>query len=1006
MKLPWSIRLALLLIVVPLPGLRAQLNPAAHWETIKTQHFFVHFTPATEAQARRAAANAERAYALLASELHPPRGMIDLVITDDADFSNGSATPYPTNRIIIYANPPIDDSALRFTDDWNAMAITHELTHVFHLDRTRGWWAIAQKIFGRNDMFFPNFNDPSWLTEGLAVHFESRFTGGGRLRGTEHEIMARAALIDRRFPAVNSLSLDSPNFPFGETAYAYGSLLVDFMARRYGETKVRSFIEDQAAQPIPFLLDYSAKRTFGVSWLRAWDEFRDSLRREIGTPTAPIIGWRELTHDGVIVSSPRWATDSSLIYTGTPGRESFGAYRVSVDGRRTRIGRRNSRSPNVALPDGGLLFSQLEFTSPYEERSDLYVQRERGGNPLTWLHLQSRHVEQRLTTGARLSAPDARARDGAIVAVQTLPAATRLVRVSRDGKTITPLTDGSMDVQWTEPRWSHAGDRIAAVRWARGGLADIVVLDTTGRILTSIARGHSVQSTPSWSEDDGAVVYSSDRTGLPQLYLYVLPAVDRALANGVVLGHQLTAGEHALSNTATGLFEPQLSRDSLVAAVLLRGDGYHLGVAPCCAASGAAASPDEYKQVSPIPVGPVTADSSRATRYSPWRTFWPRWWQPEIDPGILHNESRIGFSTGGSDVLGVHAFDLKLEWGTQNTGMVGSGSYSYAGLGLPILSVTGIADWDELGNIVTSGTPVQTLGDLRRGIRSSDASATWIRQRVRSALSFSVGAGVEQRDYATSPGNLLSQLDSGGVYDPATFPRLLVAAGWSNLQRPVFSISPEDGMTLAFTARERLRSGITANGPSSLSLVGVTTMFKSLDLPGFAHHVLALRAAGGWSDLRSNAYFAAGGTSGTQIELVPGYFIGETRQTFGVRGFEPGTLLGVRAVGGTIAYRAPLVMAGRGLSILPVFFDRMSLELFGEGARAWCPNASADRQVCTSQARTEQRTIASVGGEINLTTALFAWEDPYRLRFGVAAPVKNSVNAPRQTFYFAAGFSF
>jgi len=265
---------------------------------------------------------------------------------------------------------------------------------------------------------------------------------------------------------------------------------------------------------------------------------------------------------------------------------------------------------------------------------------------------------------------------------------------------------------------------------------------------------------------------------------------------------------------------------------------------------------------------------------------------------------------------------------------------------------------------------------------------------------------VERREYTTNPVGLIPSIDSVGTFDPATFPRLLASIGWTNLQRPVFSISPEDGMTFAVTARERLRSGFTANGPSSLSVVGVTTAYKSLDLPGFAHHVLALRAAGGWSDLRSNAYFEAGGTSGSQIELFPSYFVGETRQTFGVRGFVPGTLAGVRAVGGTVAYRAPLYMAGRGLSILPVFFDRASLELFGEGATAWCPSASADRQVCNTAARTTRQTIASVGGELNLTTALFAWEDPYRLRFGVAAPVRNPVNAPAATFYFAAGFSF
>src|SRR5690348_10760568 len=77
----------------------------------------------------------------------------------------------------------------------------------------------------------------------------------------------------------------------------------------------------------------------------------------------------------LLVSSPRWVSDSTLAYTGTSGRDVYAAWSVDLAGRRSRIGRRNSESPQVRLPDGSLLFAQFEFTSPYEVRSDLFVQR-------------------------------------------------------------------------------------------------------------------------------------------------------------------------------------------------------------------------------------------------------------------------------------------------------------------------------------------------------------------------------------------------------------------------------------------------------------------------------------------------------------------------------------------------------------------------------------------------------------------------------------------------------
>ena len=134
----------------------AQVNPSGHWQTIRTEHFYVSFTPATEEIARRAAVSAESAYVKLSQHLHPPRGMIDIVVADNVDYSNGAASPFPSNRILIYANPPVNESALRFTDDPTDLVVTHELTHIFQLDRVGGIWRPLQKIFGRQPLLFPN----------------------------------------------------------------------------------------------------------------------------------------------------------------------------------------------------------------------------------------------------------------------------------------------------------------------------------------------------------------------------------------------------------------------------------------------------------------------------------------------------------------------------------------------------------------------------------------------------------------------------------------------------------------------------------------------------------------------------------------------------------------------------------------------------------------------------------------------------------------------------------
>ncbi|HEX6576521.1 MAG TPA: hypothetical protein VF042_16250, partial [Gemmatimonadaceae bacterium] len=141
--------LLFLALIVPLRAVSAQLPPNDHWRTIATQHFYIHFPRGLEEQGKRGAVDAERAFAELSTELKAPKGKIDLVISDNVDYVNGYATPYPSNRIVVYAHPPVDAPELRNYDDWLRLVITHELTHVFHLDRADGVWRLGRSIFGR-----------------------------------------------------------------------------------------------------------------------------------------------------------------------------------------------------------------------------------------------------------------------------------------------------------------------------------------------------------------------------------------------------------------------------------------------------------------------------------------------------------------------------------------------------------------------------------------------------------------------------------------------------------------------------------------------------------------------------------------------------------------------------------------------------------------------------------------------------------------------------------------
>ena len=956
----------------------AQPDPSHHWRTLETAHFRVHVPAGLEREGRVAGAAAERGYTLLARELHPPRGPIDLVVSDDADYSNGYATPFPGNRIVVFATPPVEADALRLNEDWLQLVVTHELTHIFHLDRSRGVWAVGQRLLGRAPFLFPNVYSPSWLTEGLAVYYESRLTAGGRLNDAQFRDYALAAAREDRLPALADLSLATPRFPGGDAAYGYGALLMASLARAGGDSAVPRFVERQSGALVPLLQDRAARHVFGATFTAAFDALRDSLRLATAAERGAAPRYRALTTHAYFALAPRWVDDSTLVYTGGDGRSSNAAWLVTTSGVRTRVGRRNGVGANVPLADGGFLFAQPDYVAPEIVRSDLYVQH---GTTMT-----------RLTHDARLIQPDARRTgDGAIVAVQLDATRARLVLLRADGTALRVLRDAAPDETWSEPRWSPDGSQVAAIRRPHAAPFQLVLVDVASGALRVLLASPSVLASPSWRPDGRAISFTREDDGTPVVHVVAphdgdqapLPGFDRTVA------------------VATPEWSPDGTR---LAASVLVADGWRLALA--AGAPISADRPDSLQRDS-LPARPQPLAAGAYRDYAAARTLLPTWWMPVLESGP-YGATRLGAFTSAADVVGRHAFAASLALQTDGRFATGGVAYRYAGLRRPLVDLALSQDWTGLGYAVdASGVP---LGRLLKRTQDLSLAATWVRPRYRTAASVTAGLGLERRSFATDPAPLLPTLDPTYAGD-YRYPRAFLGAGWSNAQRPRLAISPEDGVSLAFTARERLRLD-AATATRSTSIVGTANGYRSLDLPGFAHHVLALRLAGGWADARSPSSLEVGGTSGSAVGLLPGVVVGEGRRTFGVRGFPTAAAYGTQAAAASLEYRAPLRLGGTGLAALPLFFDRSSLSFFADAGRAGCVANVAYQDIC-APAAVLNRTLASVGAELGVSLAVLQIDAPELVRVGVAVPVagRDAVSAAVQHVapvggYVAFGYSF
>ena len=105
---PLIIRLSIsaLLLLAVVPGVRAAsvFDPAYRFRTLSTEHFIVYFHQGEDRLAARLAAIAEDTWQKLRVPLgRTPPALTHVVLVDQTELANGSATPLPYDTIVVTA---------------------------------------------------------------------------------------------------------------------------------------------------------------------------------------------------------------------------------------------------------------------------------------------------------------------------------------------------------------------------------------------------------------------------------------------------------------------------------------------------------------------------------------------------------------------------------------------------------------------------------------------------------------------------------------------------------------------------------------------------------------------------------------------------------------------------------------------------------------------------------------------------------------------------------------
>jgi hypothetical protein len=1027
---------AVLSLLPVFAGAHAQLPADAEWHTIESRHFRVTYHTGLEELARHATASAERAHAALRVFVaDAPRGTIDLVLSDNADFSNGYATPFPSNRIVVYAKPPVDVLELQYVHDWIDLVVVHELAHIFHLDVTGGVGRALRAVFGRAPApwpVFPAVLSPAWSIEGLAVGVESAMTGFGRVHGSYHEMVIRTATLQDRIDDIDRLASGSPVWPGQARIYIYGSLFMDYLTRRYGPDATARIVRSTAGAllPPPVAFDHVARRALGVTFRRAYDEWRAELHDQYSALAAElravgITATEPLTGHGGFALFPRFAPDGrSIAYSANDGRARPVTRAIDAVTGAPRWSRRSNGVAAVAwLGDGEVLTSDIDFIDPFRIYSDLHAVRPGGG--------------RRLTRAARLQDPDVLPGGTTAVAVENAGGTNRLVVVDLQDGSWRALTGFDPDVHWALPRVSPDGSHIATGRWRTGGLYDIVVLDTLGRIQVEVTDGAGVNAAPAWSPDGQWLLFWSDRTGIPNLYAADMRGT---LANdaGASPAGAVPPDRPSLrqvTNVLTGAYHPDVSPDARwIVFAAYHHDGFRIERMPFDPASwhdpmpvqpshphGVLGDVHAHERVpgdniaAAIAAAVAAADTSAGTvePYRAVRHLRPHGWLPlaESIPSRGGSAWYLGASLYGRDLVDRHNWSLSLLAEPRSGRTQGSLGYAYRGL--PAIAALGMHPsiglrldryWDEVARDPTSDRSI----DEREDVATTTLSLT--RQRMRHVAGISFSPELVRRSRHLHGDDWPA---GARLRDPADdLLGMRVVTSFANATMPRFAISREDGVALQVALRRRWDRDpietvvdgerLVFDGTYS-ELTTWSAGYLALPLPGFARHVVAARFSGLFRDGPGASPSSIGGAS-TQAVWLPGLAqeVGGTSRLLPVRGFDAGVRRGTRAWTASAEYRFPVALVTRSLRPLPAFFDRLSGSGFVDAGHAWCTATTQQPVHCASVSPTDPPVI-SAGAEITALLNFYGVALP--LRFGVATPIQGGLDtAPRVYFLGGAGF--
>ncbi|RDH82607.1 MAG: hypothetical protein DIZ80_09995 [endosymbiont of Galathealinum brachiosum] len=943
LRKPLIIKIISLFFIVLFASTAHAVDPRLNWKTLSSPNFNIHYAEGYEGLAQKTVNSAEQAHA----KLHPvinwqPDERTHIVISDETDSANGFATPIHFNRSVLFLAPPESATSLEDFDDWLETLITHEYTHILHLDKTDGGAEYLRNIFGRQFLLFPNMYQPGWFIEGLATYHETDVLKGiGRGQSSLFKMMMRIEVENGVKPA-SQINLPIRSWPMGTSSYLYGVHFYQYVEQTYGRQGIDNLIENYSDNIIPFMINSNSEQVFNKNIDQLWHDFSIWLNErylpEIEEyKNKGLVEGSQLTFTGYNTGPVDVSNKENIFYISAGAFEHAELKRLTdSDAISITDVHRDAKLDNH--PVSGTLITQNEYCDEYNINSDIYIV-ENGSDEL-----------KRITQCGRYRSASWSADGESIVAVKLDKAKSQLVLLNKRGEIIKHLWKGNDTDIVTQLKCSPSGDYIVAAVFRKDKGWNIEELDLKTLRWTMITDDRSIDMYPSYSENGDVILFSSEKSGRYQIYRYY--------KNNKQLDQ--------LTRVSTGAFESaQLNEGSSLYYVGYNENGrdiYKLENVKSLSEENKKPAED-FRNVEAA----AFVETEDAEGYSALSSLHPRWWLPFISLNEDRNE--IGITTSGNDALGIHNYFSNIAYDTTNEWLVGNISYAYANrFSIGYQRSTNILR-DSAGDFAVA----RNTDDIFLSMGVSDPG-------VDSSIRYQFGVLVNRSTDGERAVSVPEQIDTkdnliGG------------AVIFSNTKNYIRSISQNDGRNLRLLAES-----------SEVFESDFSGEVYTLDWREFLNlghqHVLAMRLTQGWGTDRPES-FRLGGED-NEVGILD--FINPVseplfgKRNYALRGYAEGLpqLSGRRMQLATVEWRFPGALTERGLMSPPVGLIQWSGSLFAETGAAYESSSPDDY-------------FSSAGIELQADVNLF-YGLTTRMRLGFASGFDELIGENR--VYFNLGASF